>query len=233
MDPSRCLVVVPFRDHIEPACEESLRGLEARGYAVRRTVGSAAVDLNHSHIATDALASDWQEILWVAPDTSFHPDAAERLRGHDLPLVGALSVEPGTRELACVFLPDTPDLTLGDGGGLVQVRSLSTTFLLTGRAVFEDIARTHDLPTCNKRSPTPVVPYFQPFVADDGDRGPQYLADSAALCERARRAGHRVMLDTSIRLWRVGPHSYGWEDVLTPIRRAPSAKLPVKAGGPR
>jgi hypothetical protein len=110
------------------------------------------------------------------------------------------------------------------------VRSLSTAFLLTRRAVFEDIARTQDLPVCNKAWPTPVVPYFQPFVVDEGEGGPQYLGDSQALCERARRAGHRVMLDTSIRLWRVGPHSFGWEDVLTPIRRTPSAKLPGKAG---
>jgi hypothetical protein len=36
------------------------------------------------------------------------------------------------------------------------------------------------------------------------------------------------MLDTSIRLWHVGAYTYGWEDVLAPITRTPTAKLRIK-----
>lgn len=228
MEPSRCLVVVPFRDHVEPACEEALRGLEARGYAVRRSVGSAAVDLKYSHLATEALAGAFDEILWVGSDTSFHPDAVERIRSHGLPLVGGLSVEPAQAQLACVFLPDTPPLTLGDGGGVTEVRYLGTAFLLTHRRVFEDVGRTFDLPVCNEAWPTPVVPYFLPLLVHDPQHGHQYLGEGYSFCERARQAGHEVMLDTSIRLWRVGPKSYGWEDVLAPTRRMATAKLQIK-----
>jgi hypothetical protein len=228
LQPSSCLVVVPYRDHIEPACEEALRGLEARGYTVRRSVGSAAVDLKQSHLATEALAGPFDEILWVASDTSFHPDAVERLRSHGLPLVGGLSVEPVKGEFACAFLRDTPALTLGEGGSVTEVRHVGTAFLLTHRRVFEDIGRKFDLPACNRTWPTPVVPYFQPLVWSDPELGYQYLGEGYSFCERARQAGHKVMVDTSIRLWRVGPRSYGWEDVLAPIRRVTAATLQVK-----
>jgi len=67
------------------------------------------VDLKQSHLATEALAGPFDEILWVASDTSFHPDAVERLRAHRLPLVGGLSVEPVEGKFACAFLDAVPD----------------------------------------------------------------------------------------------------------------------------
>jgi hypothetical protein len=222
---SSCLVVVPFRDFIDPACEEGLRSLEARGYTVRRRTEPASVDLKRSHLATEGLADGFEEILWIDPDTVFHPDAVERLRSHGLPLVAGLYPKRVRAEFACVFLPDTPTLTLGVGGGVVEVRYVGTGFLLTRRSVYEDIARKFALPSCNKAWPTPVVPYFLPLTIEDDDLSWRYLSHDYSFCERARQAGHKVMLDTSIRLWHVGTYTYGWEDVLSPMARVPTATM--------
>ena len=43
-DPQKCLILVPVGVFIERRCEEGLRGLEARGYCVRRVYGYAAID---------------------------------------------------------------------------------------------------------------------------------------------------------------------------------------------
>lgn len=228
MQGDRCLVVVPFRDYVEPACEEALRALEARGYTVRRRVEPASVDLKRSHLATEALAENFEEILWVDSDTVFHPDAVERLRSHRLPIVGGIYAKRGQAEFVCRFLPDTPTMTLGEGGGLVEVRYAGTGFLLTHRRVYEDIKRVLELPVCNKMWPTTVVPYFLPLAIEDIDLGWYYLSHDFSFCERARQAGYKVMLDTSIRLWHVGTYTYGWEDVISPIKRTSTAKLRIK-----
>jgi hypothetical protein len=225
-----CLVVVPFRDHILPACEDGLRGLEARGYTVRRQSEPASVDLKRSHLATDGLAEGFDEIMWIDSDTVFHPDGVEKLRSHGLPLVGGIYTKRVRAEFACVFLKETPPMTLGEGGGLVEVRYAGTGFLLTHRRVYEDIKAKLNLPVCNKMWATPVVPYFQTLVSEDPELGWQYLSHDYSFCNRARQAGHKVMLDTSIRLWHVGAYPFGWEDVGMPVRRVATVKVDVKDG---
>jgi hypothetical protein len=75
----------------------------------------------------------------------------------------------------------------------------------------------------------PVVPYFQPLVFEDPEVGWRYMSEDYSFCWRAREAGHKVMLDTSIRLWHVGSYTYGWEDVISPIQRVASATLALKS----
>jgi hypothetical protein len=229
MDASRCIVLVPYRGHIEPACEDGLRALEARGYLVRRCDASAAIDRARSELATQALSEGYEEILWIDSDVGFAPEAVDRLRSHGLPLVGALYAKRGKREFACSFLPGSGEITLGEGGGPVEVRYIGTAFLLTHRRVYEDVARTFDLPVCNARFQVPAVPYFLPMVLRDPPADHWYLSEDWSFCERARQAGHKVMVDTAIRLWHFGRYGYGWEDVAVAIQRTPSAK--VRFGG--
>jgi hypothetical protein len=225
MERDRVVVLVPYRDHIEAACEESLRALEARGYAVRRSGASAAIDRTRCELATRALADGYDELLWIDSDIAFEADAVERLRAHGLPLVGGLFAKRGVEGFGCRFLPGTTELTLGEGGGPAEVRYLGTAFLLTHRRVYEDIARTFDLPACNAHFGTPAVPYFLPMVIRDREIGFWYLSEAWSFCERARQAGHSVVVDTSIRLWHLGRYGYGWEDVGAPLQRTASAKI--------
>jgi hypothetical protein len=225
-DRSRCIVLVPHRESIDTACETSLRGLEALGYAVRRCDASAAIDRTRSEMATRALSDGYDELMWIDSDISFEPDAVDRLRSHGLPLVGGLFAKRGAAQFGCRFWPDTPELTLGEGGGPAEVRYLGTAFLLTHRRVYEDIARVFALPVCNDLpGESPAVPYFLPMVIPDPQLGFWYLSEAWSFCERARQSGHQVMLDTAIRLWHYGRYGYGWEDVGAPRQRVKSAKV--------
>jgi hypothetical protein len=223
-DGARCLVVVPYRDSILPVCEDGLRALEARGYTVWRDGGRDAIDHKRSRLATRALAASWQELFWIDSDIGFDPGDVERLRSHHLPLVGGLYARRGQRELCYRPLREMTEMSFGQGSPRVEVHSIATGFLLTHRNVYEAMADAFDLPVCDASSGEPVVPYFLPMVVHDPDLGDGYLSEDYAFCERARQAGHTVMLDPSIRLSHLGGYGYGWEDV-APVARIPHGKL--------
>ena len=229
----RPVVLCPYLGHIEPACDRGLRELERAGYDVRRHAASAAVDRARCDLATATLADDVDAILWIDADVSFTLAEVERLCAHDLPLAAGLYAKKGVADFAVHLLRDTTELHVGDGGGLTEVRYVGAGFLYTQRAVYDDIQRTFGLPVCNTRFGTPSVPYFLPMViADDGDPagGYWYLGEDYAFCERARQAGHRVVVDTALRLGHVGKYTYGWEDAGAPVERVTGATFHFAAG---
>jgi hypothetical protein len=206
-----CVVLVPVATTIESACEKGLAQLEARGYVVRRAFGQGAIDQARNELATEALADGFDELMWIDADIGFHPDAVDRLRAHDLPLVCGIYPKKGQRALACNLLPETAVVTFGEGGGLLEIEYAATGFLLTRRTVFDDVAKHWGLPVCNEQFGHPVVPYFLPMLVEHGG-GHWYLAEDYAFCHRVRKAGHRVMADTTIRLSHIGRYPYGIED---------------------
>ena len=210
-DPRRCAVLVPYQSHVVPMCERGLKELERRGYPVRRVSGYANIEDGRSQMATDALRDGFEETLWVDSDVGFRADDVEKLRGHDLPLVCGIYPKKGRRELAVHALPGSGRLTFGSGGGLTEVLYAATGFLLVRRRVYERIQLDGRLPVCNERFGRPTVPYFLP-AAVRSDDGYWKLGEDYAFCHRARESGFKVMADTSIRLWHVGPYAYGWED---------------------
>jgi hypothetical protein len=226
LDRSRCVALVPFHQHIEPACETALRGIEALGYRVVRGGGGAGIDRVRSEMATAALRrDDVEEILWIDADMGFEPASVDKLRSHGLPLVGGLYARRIGRGFSATFPPGTTELTMGEAGGLVEARYLATGFLLTHRRVYEDVQRAFDLPVCNEAFGVPTVPYFLPMVIQDVAQGFWYLSEDYSFCERAIRAGYKPMIDTSIRLWHHGDYRFGWEDIGTPIARVPSIRI--------
>jgi hypothetical protein len=206
-----CVVLVPVATHIEPDCERSLVELELRGYTVRRVFGFAAIDQARSQIASDALADGFDELLWIDSDIGFDPDAVEKLAAHGLPIVCGIYPKKGKKALSCNLLPETECVTFGEGGGLLEIAYAATGFLYTRRSVYEDVARVGKLPPCNQRFGRPMTPYFLPMLVEDGD-GHWYLGEDFSFSERARRAGHRIYADTTIRLFHIGRYGYTWED---------------------
>ncbi len=215
---SGCVVLVPAGGPVEPACEESLRGLERRGYAVRRVRGYAAIDAARNQMATDALAAGFEELMWVDADIAFDPADVDRLRAHRLPLVCGLYAKKSRREFACAFLPGTEQVVFGPPGGLAEIHYCGFGFVLTRRELYETMHRRLSLPVCNQRFGKPLVPYFAPLVVKDGD-GAWYLGEDYAFCERARQCGFKVLADTTVRLWHMGPYPYGWEDAGRDVER--------------
>jgi hypothetical protein len=223
----RCIVLVPYLTHVEPACDDGLRELERRGISVRRHRSSAAIDRMRCELATTALADGFDELMWIDSDTTFNPDDIERLRGYDLPIVGGICAKKGVQDLAVHLEPGTTQLQMGEGGGLVDVRYLGTGFVCTQRRVYDDIQRTFSLPPCNTRFGRPVVPYFLPMVIADGP-GYWYLGEDYAFCERARQAGHKIVVDSTIRLGHIGSYTYGWEDAAQAMPRVAAATFRFK-----
>ncbi len=216
--PARCAVLVPYADHIRPACENALRVLEQRGYTVHRVPVSSDPCNMRNYMATDALTEGFEETLWVGPDIAFDPDDVEKLRGHGAPIVCGLYPEVGRMAIAFHPLPGTPHILFGAAGGLVEIQSTGAGFLLVRRPVYMEMIRRLGLPLCNEHLGRPMIPFFQTALIrlDDGS---WLLGEEHAFCDSVRSCGYQVLADTTIRLWREGCYSYGWEDAgLVPPR---------------
>jgi hypothetical protein len=215
---SRCVILVPVGGTIDSGCEDALRELERRGYPVWRAQGYAAIDAARNQMANDALAQGFDELMWIDADIVFDPDDVDELRQHDLPLVCGLYPKKSCRQFACAFLPETRQLLFGTRGDLIELLYCGFGFVLTRRVLYETMQRQLELPVCNQRFGAPLVPYFTPLIAGEGEQA-WSLSEDYSFCERARRCGFRVMADTTIRLWHVGPYRFGWEDAGRDVER--------------
>lgn len=221
MDNSRCVVLVPSGHAIEPHCEFSLRQLEALGFVVRRLYGFSQIDVARNRLASEALADGFDELMWIDSDIAFEPQSVQRLRSHGLPIVCGLYPKKADREWASQLLPGQGPITLGEGGGTIEVLYAATGFLLVRRQVFQEVQRQQQLPSCFWRGKVPTVPYFLPMVVPSGD-GHVYLGEDFAFCERVRRSGFPIFADTSIRLQHIGIYGYSWEDTEGGVPRSRS-----------
>ncbi len=223
---SRCVVLVPAYQHIEPPCETALRVLEERGYVVRRSFGCSAIDVARNRMATAAFADGFEETFWIDSDVVFDPDDVELVRSHQKPLVCGIYPKKSQRELAAQFEEGTEKLLFGKGGGLIPLEGAGAGFLHVRREVYQSILETYKLELCNKNESEPLYPFFQPMVVE-GEDGPQYKAEDLAFCERARQAGYILEADTTIRLYHIGSFEYGWEDAGRAVERFSSFRLDV------
>jgi hypothetical protein len=148
---SRCVVLVPVDGAIDPGCEDALRELERRGYAVWRVRGYAAVDAARNQMANDALAQGFDELIWIDSDIVFDPDDVDKLRRHDLPLVCGLYPKKACRQFACAFLPDTRQVSFGVRGGLTEILYCGFGFVPTRRLLYETMQQQLGLTLCNQR----------------------------------------------------------------------------------
>jgi hypothetical protein len=238
MDPRRAVILVPFASAIMPPCERALEELERRGYEVRRVGGYAAIDQGRNQMATDALLDGYEETIWIDADVEFHPDAIERLRSHQLPIACGIYPQKGRRAIASHIMPDTPKMVFGKEGGLSEILYAGAGFLLIRREVYLTVQDRLQLPVCNERFGSPMIPFFQPMLRPCDD-GYWYLAEDYAICERCRQAGYKIVADTTIRLWHIGHHAFGWEDAGTERKRFETFVLnfdshgePVRPDGP-
>ena len=216
-DRTQCVILVPAGSGVEFVCDAALRQLERMGFPVWRVPGYAQIDLARCQMATDALAKGFEELFWIDSDMEFDPAAVDRLRAHNLPIVGGLYPKKGVRGLASSLLPETEKIIFGAGGGLLEIRYAATGFLHTRRQVYLDIRRHCSLPTCNEQFHRPLVPYFMPMsieTDDSPDAKPRhwYLPEDFAFCHRARVAGYKIFADATLRIGHVGRYVYGWED---------------------
>jgi hypothetical protein len=211
MDPKRCVILVPFASYITAPCERAIEELERRGYPVRRVGGYAAIDQGRNQMSTDALIDGFEETMWIDSDVDFHPNSVDRLRSHGLPITCGIYPQKGKRALASHVMPGSSKIVFGREGGLVEILYAGAGFLHIRREVYMTIQERLNLPMCNERFRIPLIPFFYPMLRPC-EEAHWYLAEDYAFCERARQCGFKIMADTTIRLWHLGNHAYGWED---------------------
>ena len=68
------VILVPVSRHIERGCEEGLRELERRDYAMWREWGHSAIDQGRNAMASRALAAGFEELMWIGADVAFSAD---------------------------------------------------------------------------------------------------------------------------------------------------------------
>ena len=228
-DPRRCAILVPAMTHIEPACDESLRTLERRGYPVIRVFGISAIDQARNRMASRVLIDGYEETLWIDSDIGFEPDAVERLRSHGVPIASGIYAKKGSPAFATSFLPAEGPITMGEGGDLRTVRYAATGFLHVRREVYQ---RMHDqlgMVACNELfEPHPTYGFFQPLIIER-DESFVYMGEDYSFCHRAVECGFTIQADTSVRLWHIGKHKYSWEDVVRPRERTESTQFRLVA----
>lgn len=206
-----CVILVPVGNHIEPACESSLKQLEQLGYPVWRIRGYAAIDQGRNQMVTDALAQGFTETMWIDSDIAFDPRSVERLRSHGLPISCGIYPKKGKRELAIHVMPGTEKIVFGSNSPLIEIRYAATGFLHVRREVYDTIQNRLSLPLCNTRWKNPMLPFFQPMIHQE-PWGSWYLAEDYAFCERVKQAGFQIFADPSFRLGHIGSYTYSWEE---------------------
>ncbi len=235
---SKCVVLVPALSQPTAKCEAGLKELVKKGYTVKRVRGFSAVDQGRNSMVSDALHDRFDEMMWIDTDIGFTADDVDKLRSHRLPLVAGVYPQPGGRSLACELLEETREVVFGEEGGLLEVKYVAAGFMFVRRKVFENVRDKLQLPLCNTRFGSKGVwPFFLPVTIEEktiedesaGAAGSsnagasqirhRYLTDDFAFCHRVRQAGFKVMVDTSIRLWRTGSYGYGWEEAGQDIER--------------
>lgn len=223
-DPRRCVILVPFHYQIVPACEDGLKELERRGYPVRRIGGYAAIDQGRNQIATDALLDGFEETFWIDADMGFHPDAVDRIRSHQLPMVTGMAAQKGRRAMASHILPGTEKMTFGEGGGLYEILYAGAGFLHIRRDTYLKVMRDLKLPICNERFGSCMIPFFHPKLHAIED-GTWYLAEDYSFAERCQSCGIKIYADTVPRIWHFGNYAYGWEEAGRDVERYKSFTL--------
>lgn len=237
--PTSCVILVPYAEAVDPACERGLAELERRGLEVRRRGGRGPIDEIRNRMATEALADGFDELFWIDSDIRFQPDDVEKLRLHDVPVSAGVYSRRGGG-FACHFLPHRKAFTLGAEGSLQEVMYLGLGFLHSRRAVYETLIRQGHTPEVRDGAGHLTYPFFLPTVVPDG-RGHWYLGEDFAFCDRVRAAGFPIRVDPSIRLGHWGskavpvgheaPDSSSFE-LSASMRRQPEATqdLPTSTG---
>ncbi len=230
LHPGRCAILVVGPLSGESPSATALRELERRGYSIGRIAPDGALDRVRSQAVTEILARGFAETLWIDAQLEFDPNDVVKLRSHAAPIVAGIDIRPLGQGFAVEVLPDCKHLSLGIGGGLVEVQYVSTGFLLVREAVYRSLAGSAELSPCATLAGPSFVPYFLPLVKEAGTAR-TYLDSDFAFCERARRLGYGVFADTSIRLWRHGNYRYSWEDVGGGLARHGACEFQATSAG--
>lgn len=178
-------VCMPMARGVHPATMRSLLGADIpRPWHLFDPVGYQ-VDNARNMITQDACnTEDVTHLLWVDDDMTFSRDAVQRLLAHDLPIVGGLChnrrhpympILVHFTERGFSFQYDYPE-------GLIEVDATGAAFLLTKKEVYFKIREQF------AEGPWTVL----------------HTGEDISFCQRARAAGYKIMVDTTVKIGHMG-----------------------------
>ncbi len=179
---------------------------------VFRTFGATIIEQARAILATRALEAGADVLFWIDSDIVFDPAdvhamAARCLEGPYAVLGAAYSKRGPGHGMVGSFKTDPGKLTFYRPG-VAEAGVLGLGFTAVRREVFERLAQDMSrvvLPS--EPAGTTVWPFFFPSIEDG-----VYLAEDAAFCFRASRAGFKIGMDLEPKVRHKGSYLYSLED---------------------
>lgn len=155
-------------------------------------------------LAKAFLDSDCDYLLSIDADIQFPADAIDRLIKADKDIVSApYPVKSTPTRWAVGFGEETPAYV----EGVMQVRYVSTGFMLVKRRVIEALS-TPDLRFYDPEEDNHYYALYQPYLHEREPGRPLYLSEDYAFCQRATDRGFAIHCDFDLHLVHWGMNGY-------------------------
>jgi hypothetical protein len=207
----KTVALVPFRDYVHPLTEDCLDQLAAAGYAVTRRMGVSAIDAARNDMAQDAVDAGFERLLFIDSDMVFKPADVAALEAHDLPIVCGAYIKKDMSGFAHQFAV-RENVWFGAGGQLIEARAVGMGFTMITATALAVITEKCRLKYYLRHNGQIAYPWFMPTTAViEGLR--VYRSEDYSFCDRAVKAGFKIMCDTSLILGHVGQRVYTIPDL--------------------
>jgi hypothetical protein len=191
--------------------------------------GCSVVSRVRNLIASDFLASDCTDLMFIDSDINFDAEDIFRLMAWNIdPKKGIVAGIPVARKKGKVYIStlDTDDNEhiFMDKMGLVRAKRVATAFMMIRRDVFTQLKDAHPewVYYDEKKVGDEMIAFFD-FALKDGN----YIGEDFLFCDRARELGFEVWIDPTIKLGHMGVEEFAGsfgEDYLYPLLRPVDSK---------
>lgn len=179
---------------------------------IRMGVGDSILPRARNRVLMEFLASECDDLILLDDDVVWERGAIRRLLSHDCELVGG--VYPTRHEPIRYPVKRIPGGDFDPVTGLLEVRMLPTGFLrVTRSAVNRMIVANPELKYRDIYAPdkTAYALFWfdlRPGIDADDDATPEIWGEDFVFCDRWRRVGGKVWLDTLLAFRHIGRKAY-------------------------
>lgn len=195
--------------------------------AVYALTGESLLGRGRNHCAQVALTGNFDKIFFIDADEGFTWDNFRTLAMSEHPIAGGVVplkayVTPGSFETSLNFLPFLEDEIFFDDSmrtlkstlrmarakksTWLEVAFTGTGFLCVDTKVFAKLAET----SAEYIYPNPKTGVSEVHWSffDGGPMDQRYLSEDWSLCDKARNAGYKIMINSDVRVNHTGPHQF-------------------------
>ena len=196
---------------ITASCIEQLRMELGMTFVVKYDSGDAWLDRLRSVAATTFLRHDWAPyMIFLDDDIVFHPDDIKRIvndlrSGYDL-VGGTYSVRTGA-QLASFGGEEGGRVSID--GNIQEIKWLATGFMGFSKKLLQDMVDQLKLPLLHEGQWCECYPFF--IFKNDGN---MLFSEDWEFCEKAKKVGRKVYMDTGVLVGHIGDKIYSIEDVV-------------------